>query len=58
LLERGHEFENYKFPAPPVSSPAGRLNTSGPIFIRWKVIESAPILGAAIVPKIILAGDE
>jgi hypothetical protein len=58
LLERVNEFQNQEFPAPPVSFPAWRLNTSARTSIRRKMIESASILDAANVAKIILAASE
>jgi hypothetical protein len=58
LLERVNEFQNYEFPAPPVSSPAGGLNTRARTSIRRKMIESALILDAANVAKTILASSE
>jgi hypothetical protein len=53
-----NEFQNYEFPAPPVSSPAGGLNTRARTSIRRKMIESALILDAANVAKTILASSE
>jgi hypothetical protein len=58
LLERVNEFQNYEFPASPVSSPAGRLNTSARTSIRRKMVEILSILAATNVAKIILVTGE
>jgi hypothetical protein len=58
LLKRVHELQNHEFPAPPVSSPAGGLNTSARASIRREMIESTSILDVANAAKTILAISE